>query len=226
MAERPILFSAPMVRAILAGRKTATRRGVKPEPPSTPGSRPEPACDAENCGTSWHWRRADGGCEWHIDCRYGVPGDRLWVRETFATIAHGPGLGVRIRYDATPEREDHRVIDPAPDREDRWRPLDWKRRPGIHMPRWASRITLEVTGVRVERLHEITEADARAEGVEREEYDWGHGWAGALTGDGVSRVPMDCARSAFMDLWGEINGRASWDANPFVWVVSFKRVQP
>lgn len=200
MKERPILFSAPMVRAVLEGRKTMTRRVAKRLLLGLPQA------------------------EMNAQCPYGQPGDRLWVRETWAhndgwyddtdAVAwknwHGERNGRQcatwVDYRATYQQDK--------DGCDR----DWPWRPSIHMPRWASRITLEVTGVRVERLCEITEADARAEGVEcfddtKTFRSYWNDFCVCLS-----------AKDSFQTLWAEINGPDSWDANPWVWVVEFRRV--
>lgn len=191
MKERPILFSAPMVRAILDGRKTQTRRIVK-------------FTDAG------HVKEPRGHRRWHPDdpsavlaCQYGQPGERLWVREAF----HGYHWDKpRAVYRADGERQ--RVRTQIESYEvGRWTP-------SIHMPRWASRITLEIVSVRVERLQEISDADARSEGV-----DFGN-ITDALTGE----IDRD-ACEAFETLWESINGSGSWEANPLVWVVEFKRVE-
>lgn len=170
MAERPILFGAPLVRAILDGRKTQTRR---------------------------LYRDAIDAVRALLACPYGQPGDELWARETWQ-IATGlePGdLGAVIRYrDMQMRAVTMPSAKPMPLglTFDRWRP-------SIHMPRWASRIQLQVTGVRVERLHDLTDADARAEGVD--------------------------SRAEFAALWDSISGdRAPWASDPWVWVVTFERV--
>ena len=171
--ERPILFSAPMVRALLAGTKTQTRRVVKV--PKRMEGVTSPA-----------------GALVDFDCPYGRPGDRLWVRETFSYDAklHFRGDRGPCWYwaDGNPEYG------------------DWtKPRPSIHMPRWASRITLEITGVRVERLQSISEEDALAEGATlHKDKDPDYGYAGW-----------------YRALWESINGPDSWAANPFVWVIEF-----
>lgn len=197
--ERPILFSGPMVRAILDGRKTQTRRVVKPQPlvgsegdfwwPDAPPRRRHYAGDE-------HLRR---GLAQDL-CPYGAPGDLLWVRETWARDV--PGCPGGLSY-----RADH--IDPAGDGPAH--PMRW--RPSIHMPRVASRITLRVEAIRVERLNDITEADARAEGIDPEVYEVPPGASFA------SYV------AAFSTLWDAINGkRAPWASNPWVFVVSFRRL--
>lgn len=188
MKERGILFQAPLVRALLAGTKTQTRRLIKPQPI---------AWAANPC--FWLWRDDEPLTLRHILDRspYGASGDRLWVRETWATLT---GNGIRTVYRA--DGEDPRTgWDDTPD--DQRPAMRW--RPSIFMPRSASRITLEVTEVRVQRLTEINEEDARAEGVD--------------VPDGLTAV------SAFALLWNRINGeRASWTSKPWVWVVSFRRL--
>lgn len=165
--ERPILFSGPMIRAILADRKTQTRRIVK-----VPGGH---VFDFMDLTKPRAYR----------------PGDRLWVRETWAKAGE---VGDRVEY---------RADNPDPESA-RWRPC-------IHMPRWASRITLEVTGVCIDRLQRISEADAKAEGVDPYEQPCGPAHPHAL---------------AFRELWDSFNGkRAPWASNPWVWVVSFKRLE-
>jgi hypothetical protein len=125
-------------------------------------------------------------------CPYGVPGDTLWVREAHA-------LSMPVRYVATDAIHELR-----------------KKRPSIHMPRWASRITLKITDVRVERLHDISEADALAEGiVEKPDRIW---WVD----DGDPEHGFGSPRAAYAELWSSINGPGSWDANPWVWAVSFE----
>ena len=231
MRERPIIMSAPMVRAILAGTKTQARRVVK-----LPANARDVQYYAPPGGVplaGW----ADPGINYwthdgdrfdddtgmpvltnHIDpCPYGVPGDRLWVRETWLeldrdgyvemdqprdvlTTRHGYPRrnGVAYRAECDADGESARAE------------LGYKWRSPIHMPRWASRITLEITGVRVERLNDISEADAMAEGAS------------------PVLVPPDGGDQphvvGYRDLWESINGAGSWDANPWVWVVAFRRV--
>lgn len=196
MKERPILFSAPMVRAILAGTKTQTRRIMKPQPSA--GVRYSIA------GTT----TLEDGHGAPIRAVYGAPGDRLWVKETARLDAGHMG-----RWPAEPVSTSY-VADDAPCVIDAW---PWKRRvlSAIFLPRGASRLTLEVTGVRVERVQDISEADAKAEGVVPFPLDLeGDCWT-----DGTHRA-------AYNWLWNEINGwnPNSWVANPWVWVVEFKRV--
>ncbi len=184
MNEKPILFSAPMVRAIIEGRKTMTRRVVKPQHCFAPSMR-------------------QGESAWN-NCPYGQPGDTLWVRETWA-------IGDRdndVLYAADPSWNVNGVAVPPPVNKGTVHAGNW--RPSIYMPRWASRITLEVTAVRVERLQEITEDDARAEGV-------------ALGIDGQTGR-LESGGAAFLKLWDSINAERGygWTVNPWVWVVSFK----
>ena len=188
--ERPILFSGPMVRALLDGRKTQTRRIVK--------TRWLPL--VEECvrvNGRWVWYTVD----YDLTTPYGEPGDRLWVRETCWLRPHRTREQMRNGADTWPP-----VIYEAhgPDA-DELRSWGWKKSPSIHMPRWASRLTLEVTGVRVERVQEISEADARAEGFDD--------------------TPELGPRQHFIGTWIALNGVESWQANPWVWVIEFRRVE-
>ena len=219
MKERPIIFSAPMVRAILSGTKTQTRRLWKlPR-----------GCDwyAEMGGEREGWF-VDHGAPWWLHatecrCPYGVPGDRLWVREAFS----GPHS-----VDGLPPSEWNPCAWNCPI----WywadgNPIqgDWTRpRPSIHMPRWASRILLEVTGVRVERIQDISEADAQAEGIVSRRIGTGDARTGCRDAFGLACDDSVWASStiqAYGALWESINGPDSWSANPWVWVVEFKRMQ-
>lgn len=208
MKERPILFSAPMVRALLAGTKTQTRRVVKPQPDSTHSG--FPYWNVGGYRASWCRSAADGGPLVPANpllCPYGQPGDRLWVRETFGHFERNENFkpGCEVFY-----RADGNCLELEP-----WRP-------SIHMPRWASRITLEITGVRVERLQDISEADARAEGIECMAGDPECGYRNYLdqTGQDWSLSP----RESFQSLWESINGPASWSANPWVWPLDLRRL--
>lgn len=211
MKERPILFSAPMVRAILAGTKTQTRRMVKPQP--LPELRD---ATVDQLGAHWVKRLSDDvSLESHVRCPYGAAGGKLWVRET---IERGPLL---FRMG---EMRDTAIYaaDGAETKLDTW---PWQRDvlPSIHCPRGLSRITLEVTDVRVERLQDITERDVMAEGIEQVD--------GALDDAEIvrlakaSKLMLEDARASFAALWESINGAGSWVANPWVWVVSFRRVE-
>ncbi len=202
--ERPILFSAPMVRALLDGSKTQTRRIMKPQPaPNHP----------HDGGTVWV--QQDGlhvpvGSVGHLTvrekqglrCPYGLPGERLWVRETHAKIIGQSGGWIETDYRATYTHGD-RLGDSLGIRK-KWTP-------SIHMPRDASRIDLEVTGVRVERLRDITPADAIAEGIELK-----------LKADRSFAVYDEVCR--FAALWQSAYGPGSWWINPWVWIVEFRRL--
>lgn len=211
MTDRPILFSAPMVRALLADTKTQTRRAVKPADWNFAHT-PEFNIDAATRRHEWLARKAGEPSTFRwLPCPYGQRGDRLWVREShwFFQDKHDPVTGYTppvlttedVEYRADGESTRH----------------GW--RPSIHMPRWASRITLNVTGVRVERLQAISEEDARAEGITD----------GGCLNCGNSELSCGClnprpdARDSFVDLWKSINGEESWNANPWVWVVEFER---
>lgn len=199
--ERPILFSAPMVRAILEGRKTQTRRMVKHVTSTTLGD-----CIDDVDGLLSRLDIAPSN--WEV-CPFGTLGDQLYVRETWQHSNHpyGPAdEGCDIFYRADYWDDPH-GMDGEKSPEGKYR--EW--RPSIHMPRWASRILLEITGVRVERLQDISDADARAEGVSP---DMDIRWQ---SGD-------DTPRGMFGELWESINGPGSWDSNPWVWVIEFKVV--
>jgi hypothetical protein len=181
--ERPILFSSPMVRAILEGRKTQTRRVI--------GNG-----TAEDIYRRWADPEQSPQVV-RLACRYGQPGDLLWVRETWAT-------------------DDDKTFWYRADGETYNAGLPW--RPSIHMPRAASRITLEIVSVRVERVQDISREDARAEGLTWVAPTWGiPGIANSWNGD---------PRESFKALWNDINAKRGhgWDSNPWVWVVEFKRL--
>ncbi len=231
MKERPVLFSSSMVLALLAGTKSQTRRVLKPQSETRP--------------IGWGSHDVVGP---RLPCPHGRPGDRLWVRETWGYRGSGRSnlkpkikdVTIEYRADATRaefvrEADDdsgipkqnvpakfagvRRASECNSDAEfdlsceyGEWMTRWWKSwRPSIFMPRWASRITLEVTEVRVERLQDISEADAIAEGV-------------LPTGNASKWI--DDPRLAYRALWESINGAGSWDMNPWVWVVGFKRVKP
>ena len=198
MKERPILFSGPMVRAILHGRKTQTRRPMKPQPDPRFG---EPILQY---GSDWvpaQCVNADlRGAPSRFRCPFGQTGDRLWVRETFI---HEPAeyiLTVSVSHPVRPEVLSYRADYPESKNGEGWRP-------SIHMPRWASRITLEITRVWVERVQDISRGDAMAEGCPF-----------ANMSDGPD------PRSWFGDLWQSIYG--TWESNPWVWAVEFRMAKP
>lgn len=202
--EQPILFSSPMVRAILEGRKTQTRRICKVY------QAPHGVRDDDG----WPMRMDAYGDYHREPCLYGEPGDRLWVRETWALEDCGAD-GKRVIWQA--DRAAAWLLPGNVLGEIYYLPSDYspgRWRPSIHMPRWAARLTLEVTEVCVQRLQEISEEDAKAEGVE----------ASVDPGDGHYSVT---ARQQLEHLWDSINGErpgCSWEANPWVWCVSFQRV--
>lgn len=240
MRERPILFSAPMVRAILEGRKTQTRRVVKWKDQAAGLNLSFTGLATQRFegvdGPSWGLmsRRGDGCWEERSNltrCPYGQPGDRLWVKETFAhwlapelfscraipVTAYRAGKQVRIPPDGVVgvpiEEWELRWVDDRKRENVRWKP-------SIHMPRRLSRITLEVTAVRVERLQDISQSDARAEGVEA------YAEACRKACKDVADYPFGLEPADWFELlWSKINGRASWDANPWVWAITFREVQ-
>lgn len=211
--ERPILFNGPMVRAILDGRKTQTRRVVEPQPEDAGfgrNCRVAPYCTGTEWPLAYYERR--GPC-WNssvpLRCRLGRPGNRLWVRETW--FSSTPKTPSRVRYAA----DDLIRLEDGLFARAVCNPPKW--RPSIVMPRWASRITLEIVAVRVERLRDISERDALAEGCEREfKSDGSTAWGAGL----VEAVEN------YKTLWDSINAKRGfgWDINPWVWVIEFKRV--
>lgn len=214
MTDRPILFTGPMVRAILDGRKTVTRRLVTGHD----------VIEERDDGTPWPycttWSHGDDGSPWQA-CPYGVPGDRLWVKETFAERVDIDGKDPAQRA-----RAKHYLMfkangdDPRdPDNFHTW----GRWRSPRYMPRWASRITIDVISVRVERLHAITEEDARAEGVR--ELPLQEGQAGAWwTADPSASLAAPDPVLAFCKLWDSLNAkRAPWASDPWVWRVEFRQ---
>ncbi len=208
--EHPIIFSAPMVQAILAGRKTMTRRIIKPQPATLP--------ELDDAGPkSPRWLVY--GIPTTLRCPYGAPGDRLWVRETWQSDLRNAGKKPHLIDQTEPVWF---AADGKSKGHNGWgiRATGW--RPSIFMPRWASRITLRVTEIRVERLHAITEDDARAEGGGL--YVPGHGF---ITEDQLKADPgyanFLSPVMGFQSIWDSINGPGAWNANPYVWVVKFER---
>lgn len=225
MKERPILFNAPMVRAKLEGRKKMTRRVIKPQPIQYTDQRCNP-----NYNVEWRshlWRFGEQPNENMLSyCPYGQPGDRLWVRETFTdTWELGDYPGEPL-YRAT-YLDDWKGFNPNPS--------TWKVRwhPSIYMPRTSSRISLEITNVRVERLQDISQDDAKAEGLSQITKD-GHLFKfGIPDRDGLPGTDNDGwpwseweidPRKAFRKLWDLINAKRGfgWDKDPWVWVIEFK----
>ena len=209
MKERPILFSAPMVRAILAGTKTQTRRVVKSRKDLGFG-----------CTLAAHELAGEVNAGDYSNCPYGQPGDRLWVKETTIKVEdHGYTGPCYVESDEGRDVLEY-GLSPSPDDCTEVEPQDIRKRPAIHMPRAMSRILLEITAIRVERLQDITIDDAKAEGA------WGPDKS--IVGKVASHFRIDeleaNPRLAFQMLWEQINGLGSWDANPWVWVVEFKRI--
>ena len=220
MKERPIIFNAEMIRAILNNRKSQTRRVIKPQPNEPSGGSGWQPWRYFPCVGKWclwqPWRSNDGNDTGahvratetsdypYLRCPYGVPGDRLWVRETWCEIDNTEFGGDKyVDYKATPEDG----CDEAPGG---WHAVEPKDRllrwcSPRYMPRWASRITLEITDVRVQRVQEISEADIIAEGCPSE-YLLGKNW--------------------FMSFWNSINAKRGypWESNQWVWALTFKRV--
>lgn len=215
--ERPILFSGPMVRALLAGTKTQTRRVVKPQPVSV-GHQPLVSFNQGTPEFSFGPDDRDArGLRWWR-CPHGVPGDRLWVREAYSGHYSWTGLPPREWISASPIWY-WANGDPTEG--------DWtKPKPGMHMPRWASRITLEITDVRVERLNDISNEDAEAEGCPPCPHCNDVGWINSGADGGWQCDAPGCGdsyRDQYRRLWESINGTGSWEANPWVWAVSFVR---
>lgn len=202
MTERPIIFSAPMVRAILDGSKTQTRR-IASGVAALHAATGEPLSRLDSAGP-------------RVACPYGKPGDKLWVKETTVNVEdHGYTGPVYMESDDGRSTMDFGLA-PAPDDCTEVEPHELKLRPSTRMPKSMARIWLEVTGVRVERLQDISAEDAKAEGVEC--------WRNTETLKGLTAC---CEHFyAFEDLWKHINGPGSWDANPWVWVIEFRRVEP
>ncbi|HIB5812271.1 hypothetical protein RZO95_25380 [Klebsiella variicola subsp. variicola] len=224
MTERGMIFNGEMVRAILDGRKTLTRRIMKPQPKPSKSRPGDFWFSSKKLESMVHVSDLAPGnspiADYHLFiqehcCPFGAVGDRIWVRETFSPVDDTQYGGEKwVDYRATPKFEASHPAgwDCAPNDAEA---LKW--RPSIHMPRWASRILLEITDVRVERLNAISQADAIAEGAP------------------PSHPSIDCvsqeygfpdfSRSWFGQTWQHIYGEESWDANPWVWVIEFKRVE-
>lgn len=212
MKERPILFSGPMVSAILGGIKTQTRRLVKPQPPAwvkvwngNAGDRHfffDRETDDDN-GNHWPDYDKPG-----LRCPHGQPGDSLWVRETF-TIGANDTEPIAIYRDGC-QLTKSGIYWKRPDEPsaDSLNAIRWK--PSIHIPRWASRITLEITEIRVQQLQDISEEDAVEEGIP--------------AFPGHEKIP----RMQFASLWDRLNAKRGmgWDTNPWVWAITFKRSKP
>lgn len=236
MKMRPILFSAPMVRAILDGAKTQTRRVVKPQ--FEPDAEPVEMSAISERGyqisghSGYWWDDVTANSDVSIRCPYGQPGDRLWVRETWQRrriamssfqLSQGELYTEYLyradAYDGSPiqsavRHEELVALKPSDRLKEIWRP-------SIHMPRAVSRIKLEISGVGVERLQDISEADAQAEGIQPAYGEW----RDYRTAPSVNYPVCATGVDSYKTLWESINGNGSWDVNPWVWVVEFKRVE-
>lgn len=223
MKERGMIFNGEMVRAILDGRKTQTRRPIKWKQ-----TRFTEIGERED-GTKWPWSEdAEHACDFWHPCPFGAVGDRIWVRETF----QGPLVHEELfeEYSAYPEKfetpeyceyaADGGVRPEYCDLDDNLR-HGW--RPSIHMPRWASRILLEITNVRVERLNAISEEDAEAEGIDMEALYDSQDCYDCIADHNMTGRPT--VTGAFKYLWESIYGEEGWKANSWVWVIEFKRVE-
>jgi len=213
MRERPIIFNADMVRAVLDGRKSQSRRIMRVQPDSA-GFESRFIIDSTKRSEIGKWCWAEPGVFVNplrsalFSCPFGEIGDRLWVRETFRVHSRATDVATLV-YKASEQQswtqQTHRVpIEKChkPAVVDKWTP-------SIHMPRWASRITLEITGVRVERLQDISHSDAKSEGC----------WYGRGGGEPDFAVNPS---GHFPTLWASIYGEENWQANPWVWVIEFK----
>ena len=245
MTERGMIFNAEMVRAILDGRKTQTRRVMKVQPESNQlGLLLITDSTKHSDIGKYHWAESNATGN-HVrsklfSCPFGAVGDRIWVRETWAILGNEDGCCIdweeklckadersaaRIYRASCEQRPGNYGLWSIPDDAD-WKPhtkdyqYEGAWRPSIHMPRWASRILLEITDVRVERLNAISEEDARAEGI----IDGGCLNCGEPEPCGCANPEPD-ATDAFAYLWQSIYGQESWNANPWVWVIEFKSVE-
>ncbi|SXZ66079.1 morphogenetic protein [Klebsiella pneumoniae] len=210
-----MIFNAEMVRALLSGRKTQTRRIIKPQPEATLSG---------SLSGKWLSRPLNGLLlpkieDIAIHCPFGSVGDRIWVREAFRVHSRATDVATLV-YKASERNswtEQTRRVPVAvcnkPATPEKWTP-------SLHMPRWASRILLEITNVRVERLNAISEEDARAEGI----IDGGCLNCGEPEPCGCANPEPD-ATDAFAYLWQSVYGQESWNANPWVWVISFERIE-
>lgn len=220
-----------MVRALLADTKTQTRRVVKPQPNfehartalggDTTDARP--VYDTVIGGVGLKHGAGTGYLNPNVFCPYGQPGDRLYVRETHCYVGPGSGSDLPSYIEEARDPRNHKP-------ENCWYRADGERNviwtPGIHMFRGLSRILLEITEIRVQRLQEISEEDAVAEGLDKFSSEFKSYTAEIVAGRMVSSEEVRTYVPAYQKLWDSINGADSWDLNPWVWAVSFRRVQP
>lgn len=223
MKERGMIFNGEMVRAILDGRKTQTRRPIKWKQ-----TRFTEIGERED-GSKWPWSEdAEHACDFWHPCPFGSVGDRIWVRETFQGPLFDYDLMDNYCKDPTPFKKPEFCVYkadgvPAPEFYDADDELHCCWRPSIHMPRWASRILLEITNVRVERLNAISEEDAEAEGIDMEALYDSQDCYDCIADHNMTGRPT--VTGAFKYLWESIYGEESWKANSWVWVIEFKRVE-
>jgi len=244
--ERPVLFSGAMVNAILEDRKSQTRRAIKPQPPSMIGT-VETGLDSNNM--SIHIMQGWHSGEWRSQCPFGDEGARLWVRETFCELRPGDEFNPRrpigerwIDHKKRPQVNGiaYRADSDGAESERCRIELGYKWKPSIFLPRWASRLTLEITSVRVERVQSISTDDVWAEGVQVPVSADGRRllqvsgkfapcnyMAEGTIERGTLKLTneADYVRAHYAALWESINGLGSWAENPWVWVVSFKRIE-
>lgn len=218
MKERPIIFNAEQVRAVLDGRKTQHRI-----PLNWRRTRAQEIAERDD-GSQWPWSEdCEKGGDYWWDCPFGEAGSKLWVRESYRMPESLDRYSPKQVADLAIESGYRKPWAPIQLEADGVRTGKWigfntppmvtepgKLRPSIHMPRWASRITLEITGVRVERLHEITIGDICKEGLAKSMYEF---------------RPVTQAFPSFEGYWESIHGTESWKSNPWVWVIEFKRVE-
>lgn len=237
VADRPILFSAPMVLALLAGSKTQTRRVVKAQPPETHGWAgwvTSSTVKADEGKAAWDGGMGSARPQHLVRCPYGKPGDLLWVRESFRLCAEA---------DTTPPRDTDEAYRIWYEADAPHQPGAGKPRRAFHMPRWASRLTLRITDVRVQRLQEISREDAIAEGATSKPDDgpfhrtrspiWSMDWPATKPAEGWGHVSMGSPQYAFANYVNRIHGGPRWNLKPtnawnenhWVWAISFEVIR-
>lgn len=223
MKFHPILFSTPMVQAIIQGNKTQTRRVVKPQPKNQDYT---PRSFTDYFGNQfWEFRKSPIEVETKTwECPYGQVGDVLWVRESY--LKPPQNITQKMLDDGadTWPSFDH-VADCELGDIEQYKEWGWKVKPSIHMPKEACRLFLKITDIRVERLQDISEEDAIAEGVEPVGFDQKSQRVTRYRGYPIDQGYFYNARESFATLWQSINGKDSWNSNPWVWVISFERIE-